>query len=244
MCRVDIMTADSNALNIAMRKSTQGPEIEIVRRFVREYKALAAERSWKHDVAIFIEPRLSTGYPDILIAHYDPNKIQSWTEARGSLSDRDLKILALLMNSGQMDASRVSYLLGFLECDVEASFEALMTCGLASLSRGQCKPAKKTSFFSLERLVSVEAKTGNALEALGQAFRNTGFSSWSYALLGNESMSQRLRNKFEALGVGAIAGGSFDEVVPPKKHKVPICQTSLRVNEWIARQIATEVGVC
>ena len=244
MCRVTVVTADSNEMNIPMRRSVEGPEIEIVRQFVDAYGVLAAKRSWKHDVVIFVEPRLDTGYPDLLIAHYDSKKIKEWSELRGSLSDRDLKILALLMNEGAMEPSLVSHVSGFSARCVQNSLESLAACGLVLRLGKQWDAAKKTTFFSLERLVSVEAKTGNALEALGQAFRNTGFSSWSYSLLGNEKMTKRLRDRYEALGVGAIVGGSFNEVVRPKKRSVPICYTTLLVNEWIAKRAAMEVLSC
>ncbi len=244
MCRVNVVTADSSEMDIPMRRSVEGPEIEIVRQFVDAYESLAAKRSWKHDVVIFVEPRLDTGYPDLLIAHYDSKKIKEWTEPRASLSGRDLKILALLMNEGAMGPSIISHLSGFSTRCVQNSLKSLADCGLALCLGKRWAAAKKTTFFSLERLVSVEAKTGNALEALDQAFRNTGFSSWSYSLLGNEKMTKRLRDRYEALGVGAIVGGSFNEVVRPKKRNVPICYTTLLVNEWITERVAMEVLSC
>lgn len=244
MCHVDIVTAETNKLNIPMRKSINGPEIEIVKQFLNVYKDMATRSSWKHDVVIFVEPKLDTGYPDLLIAHYDSKKIKEWVELRGSLSDRDLKILALLMNEGAMDSSLVSHISGFSVRRVQNSLKSLSDCGLALRLGERWVAAKKTTFFSLERLVSVEAKTCNALEALDQAFRNTGFSSLSYSLLGNEKMTKRMRNRYEALGVGAIAGESFNEVVCPKKRNVPICYTTLLVNEWITKRAAMEALPC
>ncbi len=244
MCQVGVIAAGSNALNIPMRKSTGGSEIKMVKRFIKKYKALAAERSWKHDVLIFVEPKLNTGYPDLLIAHYDPKKTRRWANLRDSLSARDLKILALLMNAGAVKVSRISYMLGFGKCDVVNSLKALEACKLVFCSGGRWTTVGKASFFSLERLVSVEAKTGNAREALEQAFRNTRFSSWSYTLLGNGNMTRRLKSEHEALGIGAIAGESFDEIVHPRRRKVPICYTSLLVNEWVSKQVAIGVASC
>lgn len=244
MCSVNVVSAETKPAVIPMRKSTPGPEIEIVKIFIKEYMMLAKARSWKHDVLILVEPRVGSGYPDLVIAHYAPDMISGARKPLQKLARDDFKILAYLMNSGASSVDCISSELGYPAASVEGGIRRLGNRGLLHESRIGWKAAQKSSFFAIERLIAVEAKVHDTSEALAQAFANTRFASLSYSLLGTSSMSERLKGKYEKLGVGAVTIDPYCVMVPPQKRSVPINSTTLMINEWICNSAVTGVAAC
>lgn len=239
---VEVIAAGSAKTELPLRKTTSGPEAEMVKRFIDAYECLARKRSWKQDVAIFVEPRLNAGYPDLVIAHYDPKRISKQALACGGLSTVDLKVLACLLNRGAQTIEQLALSTGFESNYIQESLAKLEKRAVAREGTHCWKASQKTSLFVLTKLVSIEAKVSDASMALSQALRNTSFSSTSYALLGTDSISPQTREKYETLGVGVIAGEKFETVVQPRTRKIPICYTSLLLNECICRKRVMEAS--
>ena len=75
------------------RKVTLGPESDLVKAFLEsglEGKgySFASER-----MAIFIEPKIDSGFPDIVLAEYKPGFFEKWRDARNEIKSDQLKML-------------------------------------------------------------------------------------------------------------------------------------------------------
>ena len=95
------MFFDKNIPNIGLkfRTITEGEEIELVREFIDFYIYKFQKVNKRKNLAIFIEPKVESGFPDIVFAKYDPNIIENWNEKRKQLVTNDLKLLSQLLYS-------------------------------------------------------------------------------------------------------------------------------------------------
>lgn len=223
---------------IKMRKQTEGPEIDLVRKFVDSLCERNSHSSRKtHDV-VFLEPHIDSGYPDIVIARYDDSVLDNWVENRCSLTSVDLRILSYFMQQDRgLYPEEITHVLGFDEKALNMSLALLSDCHLVKKNGKRWKSEKKSSFLGIRKLVAIEAKMSDTTGALTQAFRNTRFASHSYALLGSKNPVSRTKDVYRKFGVGIFAGDNFEELVKPETHRLPGCYVTLQFNEWIAAKM-------
>lgn len=239
-----VTSVESNPVGVPLRKPTVGVESEVVARFLEGFIASKRKQSSSAGISVFVEPRLEYGFPDLLIAYHNPRRVAPWGENRDSLSERDFKILSYLMKHPRKRHSvdSITRALGFRVSQVEMSLGVLEGCGFLAETGGVWRCAARSSFFALTGLVSIEAKVGKPGVVLEQATKNTVFSSQSYSLLAGGRVFDSTKSRFAARGVGIILGESGQVVLKAEAKPVPVCTTSLRVNEWITRQYAGMVS--
>ena len=80
---------ENNSLGLTMRQSHPGPEAEVVDLFVSQFYEKKEKVQKKY--AVFFEPLLPTGFPDIVIAEYNEKAFSNWNEVRSKLEIIDLK---------------------------------------------------------------------------------------------------------------------------------------------------------
>lgn len=238
-----VTSAGSNPIGVPLRTPTPGLETELVSGFVEGFVS-RCEQSSASSVSVFVEPRLEHGYPDLVIAYYDPCRVASWCESRSFLTGREFRILSHLMKHRCRKHSAVSVSgdLGFSVPQVAASLELLRDCGFLAETGGEWWCVDGSCFFALSRVVSIEAKICKPVKALEQAVKNTVFTSQSYSLFSSGVVSASMRDRFADLGVGIILGRGGEVVLEAVSRPVPVCVASLRVNEWVARQSVGVVG--
>jgi hypothetical protein len=87
----------SRTPGLSFRKSKAGPEQELLDWFLQQ-KLFRVPRG--HNVSIFREPRLPSGYPDLVIVVWDASVARQWTSERGALTPSDLRVMHFLGNEG------------------------------------------------------------------------------------------------------------------------------------------------
>ncbi|NOZ70120.1 MAG: hypothetical protein GXP46_12970, partial [Deferribacteres bacterium] len=103
-------TGENKKIGLLSRNGTTGPETELVNSFV---KYVPQCFRWKKGaVAIFYEPRIETGFPDLVIVQYLPEVYYNWVAARNLLKPIDLKVLHYLSCARGADADALTATLG------------------------------------------------------------------------------------------------------------------------------------
>ena len=237
MCNVTVVSSDSTTAKLITRSKTCGVELDFSNRFIEYYATSKKASRLKSDIAIYVEPKIDSGYPDIVIAQYDKSFMDDWRSDRHSLSDDDLRIMSFLIKTNGADIDSIVSSLGFTYRAASRSVELLCDCHMVTRRAKRWMPARLGSYFGVKKLVAIEAKVSAPREALVQAVRNTRFASHSYALLGADHPARSTLDLYQGKGIGIIAGGGFVEAVKPIKHKLPTSYVTLKFNEWIGRQL-------
>ena len=224
------------------RKVTLGPESDLVKAFLEsglEGKgySFASER-----MPIFIEPKIDSGFPDIVLAEYKPGFFDKWRDARNEINSDQLKMLSFLHSVGGANIRKIRDLMRISAAIAENSIELLADADLIDRDKvSRCWKARPlTETFGISRLVAVEAKVCNNEDVLEQASRNRWFASESWALSPVSPRKEFLCRAREA-GIGMVAATdrrSFRQYVKPHKFDLPSSYVSWQFNEWIGRKIS------
>ena len=187
------------------------------------------------DTVLFLEPRIDSGYPDLVQVTYSPAFMDRWTADRMLLEDDDLRILAYLSHARGASEKGVANSLGMNGSIVSRSLELLHICGMANLSSNCWRASKRSAFFGVVGITAYEAKMSAPGSALRQALINTRFASSSCALIASSTPSCKTVDSFSRTGIGLFSGPDFTQSVRPKKGTLPNCYVTLKFNEWVAR---------
>ncbi|WEV58862.1 hypothetical protein OZX67_08755 [Bifidobacterium sp. ESL0728] len=220
-----------------LRKSTQGPEISLVKGFIHSLELQDARKKPKLAKFVFLEPEIDSGYPDIVEIQINTDFINNWVPDRNKLRTQDFRILSFLIRYPGRDVGEIHDSLGFKRTDIINSLDLLETCHMAYLRSKVWRTENLHSFFGIRKLIAIEAKMSDNRTAIHQAFRNTRFASQSYVLLGANSPSPKTVANSERFGIGIIAGDHFKKITVAQKRPIPGNYVTLQFNEWIGRKI-------
>lgn len=217
------------------RTSTQGQELEMVNKYVRflinKYKNLKNKKA-----AIFIEPQLDTGYPDIVVIEYCSLPPLMWDPQRSSLTVNDMKILHYVQTGHGDNIKNISDTLGYPVSTVEKSVMRLGKLGLIHVSKNHnyVRNTKLASYCRISKIIAIEAKVDKWKEAIRQANNNIWFATESYVLMNKETCSSQIVDSCKAKGVGILlVNGSIKTKLCSAKRTFPVSYASLQFNEWI-----------
>ena len=96
MERITIFDHNRRKIGLYTRTPTEGEELELVREFISYYCDNFLRYNKKNNLAVFIEPKVASGFPDIVFASYSPKIMENWSCERERLTLNDLKILSYL----------------------------------------------------------------------------------------------------------------------------------------------------
>ncbi|WP_019554795.1 hypothetical protein [Propionispira raffinosivorans] len=234
MERIQIFNHDISSIGLYKRNSTEGAELNLVNDFIDYYSDNFLKKGNRYNLAVFIEPRILSGFPDIVFAVYNPNIVDMWSEARKTLNLYDLKILFQIVHSKGMSGANLIDMLKFPEKQIITSIEKLYDSKLI-YRRGYSWRAKEIKqIYSIKDLISVEAKIGDIKKVAKQSFINTWFASQSYALTNSNSPQKNTIENFSKIGIGLYCKKrNFKKIVPAQKLSSPVSYLSLQFNEWI-----------
>lgn len=238
MGNVSVVAENHPKVRLRVRSQTCGPERDYMNAFIKDYSANIKARNLKSDTVLYIEPRIDSGYPDIVSVRYNDAAMDNWVPERLALDDDDLRILSHLIYTNGADIDDLVSELGFSLRKASRSIELLNDCHLVERKSHQWKSVKRASFLSVNNITAIEVKLSDARSVRAQAVRNTRFSSCSYALLNIERPSQTLADSFSKAGIGLLVGSSYSEIVKPCRHPLPIGYVALRFNEWVCSLLA------
>ena len=234
---VQIFSHSIPEISYIARTSTKGDEIDMVNLYIKYLVEKYSGLKTKH-IAIFLEPQIDTGYPDIVIVEYWGQVKSEWNSSRSNLSFADLKILFQITQQRNVSIDSLSILLGFSNADIQKSFLRLSESNLIHLSKSKhhARNIPIRSFSNIKKIISIEAKIDKWTEAIHQASKNTWFSTESFVLLNKEKCSESIIKKCEEHGVGIIlVNGRIQTILKSELRNYPISYTSLLFNEWIHR---------
>lgn len=221
------------------RTNTPGPEFDMVKQYVlyliNKYKKLK-----KKSIAVFIEPQIDTGYPDIVIVEYFSLPNLQWEKARNKLTISDLKILYYIQSIGNISIEQISSTLGYSSDAVTKSVKRLSESRLVyySSKNSTINKVKLSSYCRIKSIIAVEAKVDKWKDALRQASNNTWFSTESFILMKRDTYSRDIIESCKEKGIGVIIiNGKIKTKLSSAKRGFPVSYASLQFNEWLLRRI-------
>ncbi|MBU4487280.1 MAG: hypothetical protein KKD38_10185 [Candidatus Delongbacteria bacterium] len=225
------------AISFNARKTTQGPEIELVKNFLN--KRISQLKKNKYSYAIFIEPQIDASFPDIVIAEYDKTKFENWNNTRNSLNHSDLKIYHHILKSENVTSIEIIKKLGVSDKKLTITLERLLASELITKKANKWKSADPQKSIGVKKLISVEAKIGNFSKALSQAQINKWFASESYVLTDAKKISNqsKLLSKDAGIGIYSLNQSKINKISNSSSQSYPACFGSLLFNEWIGRRL-------
>lgn len=240
------MVINSNRPDIGLytRQVTIGGEYELVEQFIDFYCHSFKLNNKKTQLAVFVEPRLDSGFPDIVFAPYLPSIIDNWSDKREKLDVYDLKLLAHLYSVEGANGTKLMSTLGFPEKQILISLEKLLDAKLVSYRKSSWQVREIRNVFSLTKLIAVEAKISNINKVVEQTRLNTRFASHSYALTNSTHPKVDTLKTFKRFGLGLYGKDSqFRQIVAAKEHSLPSSYLSFQFNEWIGKSLAHQGGI-
>ncbi len=222
------------------RRVTEGQEKELVDAFIRSNLAPAPNGQVR---LVFVEPRLETGFPDLVIVYLDSAAASEWSFRRTGLSKHDICVLHHLATCGSEDQARLSFL---FPVGLRSALRKLESMGLVRCARDRWQAQRPRKLMAVRRIVAIEAKVGSWRPGLEQAFLNRWFASESYLLLPGVPKSAELEIELRQTGVGLLTCDTpmRRPVIRAEKAKLPGSYASWLFNEWAchARVASTDLA--
>lgn len=233
-------------IGISARTQIEGPESDLLNEFVEQYidKLGASKRHY----ALFYEPLLPTGYPDLVIVSYSPQKYESWTGERAKLGVLELKVLHHLYFVKGATSSSIEQQLGIDGRLLLKILERLLDASLVRRTKQQWLPRSLSVSYGISNIQTIEAKISDWRSALSQADMNRWFSSESYVLSPVSKPTEQVLNGARTRGVGIYSMPSSERAKiiqkPVRLGGLPISYASWLFNEWIGRQLSINRRTC
>lgn len=155
--RVIIFDQNIESIGLVTRPRTPGEELNLVQNFIDYYSSSFLKNDKVNNLAVFIEPQIATGFPDVVFATYSPGILQNWSDERERLTVNDLKVLShLIMTGGHTGKSLITEL-RMPEKVILSAIENLLDAKMILRSQGLWEARKIQNIYSIKRLVSIEA---------------------------------------------------------------------------------------
>lgn len=189
----------SSTHGLSFRKGKDGPEQDLLNWFL-DQKVISVPRG--HNVTVFREPRLPSGFPDLVFVVWKESIAQHWTDDRARLTATDLRIMHYLGNEGP---TPVEALRSLFSPSVEDRLELLAEAHMIQAKGTSWRARSLDSTFAASYIIAVEAKISEWKGALDQAHINTWFASESCILIPRIPKNSDLLQAATARGVSVLA---------------------------------------
>lgn len=240
MSQVTIIQKNMPNIGLYTRNITVGDEYAMVEQFIDYYCTKFIRGNKKMQLAVFIEPRISSGFPDIVFATYRPSILEHWSDERMNLDINDLKLLSFLCCTPNVTEDGILSILGLSPKQTLKSVGKLLDAKVIARRSGCWQTKNINEIFGITKLVAVEAKMNNVSKVVEQSFLNTWFSSHSYALTNATNPQEDTVLACIQCGIGLYCRGKqFKKVVDAKPYALPSSYLSFQFNEWICRILMT-----
>jgi hypothetical protein len=215
----------TTVLGLSFRAQRRGPERELVDRFLASHHIAVPPGC---EPVVFREPRLPTGYPDLVIVMWHEQKAARWRKDRAPLTRNDLRLAHYLYHRGPSSTDDLQATLGN---SVPESVARLDAAGIVRIREAKWKVCPLARVFAAKQIIAVEAKISEWKLGLEQAHLNTWFASVSYLLVPSVPKGSSLVKKARELGVGVWTNDQAP-VIPRKAQQLPCSYVSWLFNEW------------
>jgi len=214
-------------IGVRFRHFRGGPEAELVNQFLASapFRPPSGFR-----MTLFREPKIDSGFPDLVAVIWSERVAQSWLPERHHLQNSDLRLLHYLALNG---ATPEALLRRTVPRSLTAALDRLQAAQMVSFVKGHWKPRPVSQLFAARSIIAIEAKLTHTTAAIGQAVLNTWFASESYVLLPKLPRSSRPHTTAQRHGISFCVTGSRlrlgTSLVAPRSY------ASWLFNEWALR---------
>ena len=232
-CDARLLFVDSDSvrsgLGASFRRTRPGPELDLVESFLRAMP-LHIPRGCR--ATAFREPRLESGFPDLVIVVWREKITHDWRSERASLKSHDLRLMHFLHKTRR---AREDELVACFGRRAIASIGRLYDAAMIRLVGSAWTPCALRCSFATSKIIAVEAKIGKWTEVLNQALLNTWFASKSYVLVPHlPSQPQLAEAQRLGIGVCSLDNRGVREV-DSKSTRLPRSYASWVLNDWAWR---------
>jgi hypothetical protein len=220
----------SQALGIPFRQLQSGPEQDLLNWFLREFP-FSSTRGCR--TTVFREPRLESGFPDMVVVVWRPDATRDWPQERNRLTTRDIRVLHFLAMHGPttLDELRIYFSGGLApSLDRLQSAKTIRRAG----QRFSARALSRT--FVVERILAFEAKVRGWSGVLAQASLNNWFASESFVLVPGSPQDDQIVRDAHSRGIGVWTQEKGCVSEPAVNlGKLPLSYASWLFNEWVWR---------
>jgi hypothetical protein len=185
----------------AFRQTRPGPERKLVDAFLDD---LPFSTPRGCSATVFCEPRIESGFPDLVIVMWSTAVAAKWVPARSKLRREDIQLVHYLHQTGPLTSVDMRER---LSRSVLSSLARLEAADLLYCAADLWRPRPLNKIFAARHIIAIEAKVSEWARALRQAFQNTWFASDSYVLLPKEKKMAQIRSAARPFGVRLCAPG-------------------------------------
>ena len=210
------------------RTERVGPEFDLVASFLKAEIFTAPSPC---EIAIFREPRIPSGFPDLVIVLWRPDVVRHWGVRRQQLKTEDIRLAHYLYQIGPASQQALDDALGGKS---SASLERLCEACVVKSKRDLWVLNPIREIFAVRQLIAVEAKVSDWRTGLDQAWLNTWFASDSYLLLPYIPRGSKVLDVAKDMGVG-VCTDKGEVITPTCRPKLPASHASWLFNEWVGR---------
>lgn len=224
---------------LSFRNPTKGVESDLVESFIAGLRRTLPDR----DYALFVEPKMPTGYPDCVLVEYDPRNYSRWTRRRHALSDDEMRVLSLLHPQRGLRVSSLVRKTGLSDRRVRRILDSLVENGDVICSEAGFYQAVNAGLRGVRSILSVEAKVRDFERVVDQAAVNRTFSNESYVLMPQRTLSPDRRAALRASRVGMLSvsrDGRLKRVQASARKRRVSSHLALYFNEWIGWKLLQE----
>lgn len=225
---------------IRFRKMRKGPEADLVEHLIAYQEWIPLSSSAR--LVYLIEPQIGIGFPDLVLAVFDPQKIR---RRNIRLELRDLRLIQYLSSRGKpTNTTDMQRALGIPAAQFRRSLSRISAMGIVQLLDDQVTFANGEPLFFLDQIIAIEAKVKNWRDALRQAELNQLFASASYVML-PEKVALTAREGFASSGSPGLlapSNGNIECMKDASIHPLPQSVYSWMVNEMVRKAMSEAVG--
>jgi hypothetical protein len=223
---IDSFSSGSNGF--AFRRRCGGPEDQLIDWFLdQQFVRIPAG----YRATVFREPRLASGFPDLVIVLWNEAVAQLWRPARASLAASDLRIMHFLVSAGPQTSGAVSSVFP----NPQRGLARLEEAGMVSLHEGRWNHSSLETIFAATQIIAIEAKMKEWREALAQAHLNTWFASHSCVLVPRIPRNSTLLQDARDLDLTVFAQEQSACAINHSHEAVPRSYVSWLFNDWAWR---------
>lgn len=218
--------SDTGALGARFRRTRSGPELELIEAFIR---AMPLDIPRGCRATVFREPRLESGFPDLVIVVWQEDLARSWRAERALLESHDLRLMHFLHH---VRRARHEEIFSWFGRRASGSIERLYSSAMIRQVGTTWMPCALSSSFAALKIIAVEAKIGKWTAVFNQALLNTWFASKSYVLVPQPpTQSQIAEARKLGIGVCSLDDRTVKEIAS-ETTRLPRSYASWMLNEW------------
>ena len=215
---------------LSFRKGKDGPEQDLLNWFL-EQKVISVPKG--HNVTVFREPRLPSGFPDLVFVVWKDAIARNWTTDRARLKAIDLRIMHFLGNEGPTSVEEMRIL---FSPSVENRLDLLAEAQMVRATGDVWSARSLDKTFAASHIIAVEAKINEWKGALDQAHLNTWFASESCILVPRIPRNSDLLHVASERGVHVLAKEDKTTIKIKRPARCgPKSYVSWLLNEWAWR---------